>query len=1305
MALLFALVEIDCAPVDQPRNAAPPVTRRWLRYAGEAFAIAIVLLAIFHRPVLRMAGRSAARHFAAKANLSVDFRLEGSVLDNIVIRNLRIVPIGPTIVESIDVDYIRADYNIVSLLRHGPSEFLKTIEVRSANVVLDPAHAAVKANVPPNQPLSLPGVFPERVRLADVNVVMKTPPQDFVIRGLELDLNPESAGILRIGTLQLPTVPARKNIAGRTSYAHKDLILSDVVLDDANRFRLLQIDASKIRDKTLGVKLDASLAGGSVAGAVQLTEARNSLDTRAHVLIENVSLDTVRGYIGRREGELTGTVNKAIVDFSGVLNTPRSWTATVGASLREVKQGVIAIDKCDLSMTARGGVARLDLGEIVKGTNSIRLKGSAALPDDIREFGRSPATFEIGGALPDLRTATEAMAQPVSGAANVTGRVEISNAKLVADIQFNGGDIVTGENRLGKVSGTFHAVKKMPPPNTTKPYFADLTTQVEMNVADVSAGGFIVDAMRINAQTVDDRMSVQQVETSRKNNKLVVRGEYRLPEDFSKAQAQPTDVEFNFGAVELADFFPPDSPNKISGPLQLSGQVKMRDGVADGQLEVFGTNLRMRNLVIPEVSAQVSIARNVVFVNDFTARLNERDYAGGSGVFSLEKPHKYSGKIFANVADLATLRPLLLAAGNQTEIGGSLAMNWEGSGTVQDFKHTGALKLTLEHGRYANMRSLQANVDARYTPDALDVPLIFFGSDKMDFQASMQAKGETLEISKIQIDQGQAKYAVGYVSVPFVWKNLGTDQPVSPAGGKVAINFQSENIDIKKLFDDIGQPPVASGLVNVKADFRGTLDNLSGRVDLQARDLRADAAKLEPATLDLAATLQNNQLSVAGKLQQAKVQPVAITANLPLNVAKIVREKKLDESTPVSAKVQMPRSSVNFLRQFVPAISQLDGDMALDVNVGGTIAKPSLSGTGDISINVARFTNATLPALTGFKSRLTFERDVLNFERFNGELAGGPFRIGGRVTFPKLTEPTLDFQLKAESVLVARNDSLTARADADIRVTGPLKAATVSGTVALTNSHFLKNIDLIPIGLPGRPAPQPPSDRPDLSFPNPPIRDWKFDVAIKTKDPFLIRGNMANGGAVTDLHLTGTGLHPGLEGQVRLENVEATLPFSRLEIAYGYLYFDPSDSLNPKIDLHGTSVIRDYIVHVYVYGTTLAPEAVFTSEPPLPQEEIISLLATGTTREELTGNNNVLAGRAAMLLVQQLYRKIVKKGEPTKTNSVFDKLQVDVGNVDPRTGQQTASARFKLNDQFVLIGDIGVGGEFRGMVKYLIRFK
>jgi autotransporter translocation and assembly factor TamB len=357
-----------------------------------------------------------------------------------------------------------------------------------------------------------------------------------------------------------------------------------------------------------------------------------------------------------------------------------------------------------------------------------------------------------------------------------------------------------------------------------------------------------------------------------------------------------------------------------------------------------------------------------------------------------------------------------------------------------------------------------------------------------------------------------------------------------------------------------------------------------------------------------------------------------------------------------------------------------------------------------MTVNVARFTNATLPALRNFNARLNFARDALILERFGGEVAGGPFRMTGRVTFPKLTQPTLDLQLKADSVLVARNDTLTARADADLKIIGPFAAATVTGNVALTNSHILKSIDLIPIGLPGRPAPQPPSAAPEFSVTTPPLRDWTFEVAIKTKDPVLIRGNLATGGAAVDLKLSGTGLHPGLQGVVQMRNVEATLPFSRLQVSNGLLTFDPSDPLNPKVALQGTSVILDYTVRVYVYGTLQSPEAIFTSEPPLAQEEIISLIATGATRQELSGTN-VLAGRAAMLLMQQLYRKIVKKGEPTQSNTVFNRLDLNLGTVDPRTGQQQATMRFKIDDHLVLTGDVGLRGDFRGRLKYLIRFR
>ncbi|MEY2508125.1 MAG: translocation and assembly module TamB [Verrucomicrobiota bacterium] len=1246
---------------------------------------------------------------AAKANLRIDCVLEGSIFTSLAVRNLHVSPIGPTIVESIDVDYIRADYSLWDWMRRGPTELLKSAQVRTARVVLDPAKASLKPKIPPpDEPLRLFPIFPERLAISDANVLVRstTEKPDFVLEHFAVELDPKQPGELRAAVLQIPNADAWRDVSAKTSYTNKNLVISGLVLDEQNQFRLIAVDASHIASRSIEVVLDSSLAGGTIAGSIALSEAADSLKMKMRLVAENVSLDTLRGYLGRPPEFLAGEVQRLAIEADGILDAPKTWTGSLKAEINSLRQESLFFDRVIISATAGGGMANVDSGEATNGLNKIAFKGTTELPGHIREFGRNGAKFEIDGSLPDLQSLTARFGQPLSGAATIAGTAEIKDAVLRVDLSFFGGPIVCADTGAAQFSGTLKASKQMPPANERKLYYADLHSQIHVEMTEGHAGENIFDSAIADITSDGPNVKVDRFVAVRKENTFTASGSYVLPDDLAKLRTQPATFSVSLGAIELGDYWPEDSPNRITGPVQVSGEVTTTNGKADGQLSIYGSNLKFRSVTIPEVSAQMVIARNVVYLNDFTARLNERDFVAGHGTFSLDRPWPYSGVLSVNVADLARLKPFLIAMGNKNEISGSLVIDWQGNGEAADWKNSGTLKMKLEKGRYANLNALQANIDADYSPEGLNVPTIFLGSDKMSLQASLTAKESTLEVSKIQVDQGQAKYATGYISLPFVWKNIGTGNPLFLSDGKVLVTFQSENLDLKKLFADLGAPPLGSGLINVKLDANGTLAQVAGRLDVQMRDLHsAEYPKLEPATFDLSAELKNNQLAFNGRLQQTKIQPVLITGNIPFDIPKMIEEKRFNEETPLTARVQMPRSSVNFLRQFLPGIVQLDGDLALDVNINGTIAKPAMSGAGDITINMARFSNPTLPALSGFHSRMTFAGDTLHFERFNGDLAGGPFSVSGQVRFPKLTEPNLDFQLKAQSVLVARNDTLTARADADVRVVGPLKTATVTGNVALTNSSLLKNVDLIPIGLPGRPAPQPPSDRPDFSVPQPPIRDWKFDVAVKTKDPFMIRGNLASGGANVDLRATGTGLHPALQGVVKLQNVEATLPFSRLEISSGILYFDPSDSFNPKIDLHGTSLIRDYTVHVYVYGTTLAPEAVFTSEPPLPQEEIISLLATGTTRQELVGNNNVLAGRAAMLLIQQLYRKVFKKGEATKSNSVFDRLQVDVGNVDPRTGQQTATARYKLNEKFVLIGDLQVNGDFRGMVKYLIRFK
>jgi len=1289
-------------------------------------AICVGLLIIFHRPILLATIRHFAIRYATKENLRIDFRLEGDPFSYLTVRNLHAVSTGPSAIESIDVDSLYGDYSLLGFARHGISHLLQGVELRGAQVVLDPARAPHKQR--PKKRPTLPDAFPERIRLTDATLIIRQSPNDFVVEHADLDLNPRAPGELRIGRLQLPSGDAWSSLSGQTSYTNKNIILRDLALSDQEQIRLLNIDASRIDSRALAIQLNGVVGDGQLSFSADLTEDASSLNAKVNLTAEKVAAQSLNKFLLLPKNYFSGEIERLSLVGAGAIDSPRTWSGTMSLQATEAHVPAVNFDKGTIELSAGQGRATLQSADIIQNKNEFHLNGTIDLPATFEDFGRTPASLQITGKAPDLKLLTAGVPVGLTGAVQFNGKIDIVDANVQVTLGITGDAIGFSDGIIDNLNATLRASKKVARADTKRPWFADLRTAMEFNFTGIRYRDYIVDSVNGSMNGSDDILGFDGVTLRRTQNELTVRGRCQLPENIGNASSQTVQLDIALNGPEIGDFWVANSPNKISGPLLMNGHIERKQGIVDGKLTLSGSNLKMRDLVVQRLSAQSSIANNVIHLDECSATLNNTDYVNATGTFNLQPPQQYNGKASGSVSNLAVFEPLLRALGNQSQLAGSLKLDWEGSGNAQAFKNNGNLKLVLEKARYGNLQGLQANIDASYSPEGLDVPIIFFATTNMDFNAIARTKGDTLEIDKIALNQvvapkpqragrsgapgeaavsqQRANYAYGYVSIPFVWRNLGTKSAVIPSSGKVSAIAQSENLDLKRLAHDLGIQSTISGIVNARLDGDGAIGDLKTRLDVQVRDLRNEVwPKMEPATFELSAQTAQNRLTASGRLQQPRIQPLEINASMPFDLPKIVQARGFPDDTPITAKARLPRSSVNFVRQFVPDLRQLDGDLGLDVDVSGTLGHPVLSGAGDMTVNAARFTNATLPALNSFNARITFRDNLVTLDRFGGDLAGGPFTMSGRVTFVKLTEPTLDLQMRAQSVLVARNDTLTARADVDVKIAGPFAAATVSGNVALTNTRFLKNIDLLPIGLPGRPAPQSPVERPEFfSLPSPPFRDWKFDVVIKTKDPVLIRGNLATGEATTDLKLSGTGLKPGLQGVVRLEGVEATLPFSRLDVSRGSLTFNPNDSTNPTIDLQGTSVIRDYTVRVYVYGTLLSPQAIFTSEPPLPQEEIISLIATGASRKELS-TGNVLAGRAAMLLVQQLYRKIVKKGEPTDSNTVFNRLDLDLGTVDPRTGQQQATVRFKITDQIVLTGDVGVHGDFRGKLKYLIRFR
>src|SRR5207248_3264415 len=124
---------------------------------------------------------------------------------------------------------------------------------------------------------------------------------------------------------------------------------------------------------------------------------------------------------------------------------------------------------------------------------------------------------------------------------------------------------------------------------------------------------------------------------------------------------------------------------------------------------------------------------------------------------------------------------------------------------------------------------------------------------------------------------------------------------------------------------------------------------------------------------------------------------------LPFPVVQILKERKVDEQTPVKLSVELPKSGVAFLSEVVPGVRYLEGSMSVDAKIAGTIAKPEMSGAAQIDLPALRFRSADAPAINSFRGNLAFEGDKLTIHQFSGDISGGPVNLTGKIQFLKLT--------------------------------------------------------------------------------------------------------------------------------------------------------------------------------------------------------------------------------------------------------------------------------------------------------------
>lgn len=850
---------------------------------------------------------------------------------------------------------------------------------------------------------------------------------------------------------------------------------------------------------------------------------------------------------------------------------------------------------------------------------------------------------------------------------------------------------------------------------------------VSLEVENVVLSGERLDSATLNLTVVNGRIN-GTLDATRDSARVEAEVEADLREISTAAAMMeaPAQVSLTLEMPAIQDFLPENAP-ALTGKVTLTASLQVESGeLRDGDARLTTADLGFEGVPIQAFAVDLTVPETNTISGTAGLVLDDSNILDGTGRFSLTELDRYDATLDAQIAATEPLIDLLRVIDVEKELEGSASISWKGQGTLDGSTAEGSASVTLANLRLDEGRVIEgARVRLAYQQDAIRVETLEVQSGGLSLSAEGGYENQIIALSTFSIVQGEQSLASGSMRFPYnpeVIAGRGVSGFFAQEG-TVTVDLVSQQLPLEDIAALAGTQWPVQGMVSANIAIEGSLQQLNGGGRVSAESLKlADAPEVPPGDLTLAFEIQEERIIADGQFRHPQINALELDISVPFHPEAWAAGESDYASESIEAAITLPKSSLQFVKGYVSGIEAISGTAALDVAVAGTIGKPSISGVLDVSLEDLRFQDPSLPEVRSTKISLLADGEsrTLEIGRFESMIAGGIISLSGSAVFPQgeAPGPIIDLRVQASEALLARSQDYNVRADADLALNGPWASARLTGGIGLTNSRFTKEIDILPIDVPGRQRSNLPeieqrsgtsgiSTGMDLGIDMAPFKDWTLDVTVVTKDPFMVRGNLARAEAISDLRLTGTGAKPVPNGRIYLSSGRLTLPFSKVNVDEAQIAFSPATGFNGELTVHATAQVRRYEIRIYLYGRLSNPQHVLTSDPPLPNEDIISLLATGATREELAGGGGgVAASKAAQLFLKKIRQETIDPDdEPSFLQELDERTTVDIGQTDARTGEQTVAGRIRLFKELYFVADVSQEGEYRGLLKYIFKFR
>jgi translocation and assembly module TamB len=712
-------------------------------------------------------------------------------------------------------------------------------------------------------------------------------------------------------------------------------------------------------------------------------------------------------------------------------------------------------------------------------------------------------------------------------------------------------------------------------------------------------------------------------------------------------------------------------PERI--PLLLHGQAVF-NGTAAGELPnlAFNGNLQATDfeyLVPPtghtpaqtihwdSLTAAVQFSQRLLTVHNGVLRHGDSDITFSlsaglhQGEFSGDSP--FTAQAAVHNAQLAELLSL---AGYSYPFRGTVNLSFDASGTRSSPRGTGRLELT--NGNIEGETVQQLECDLRFGADELQCGnlQLSYGAARVSGTAAYHPSthnfqfdlaGTNFDLAQLPKLRDSRFRVQGQMN--FSARGSGTlEAPVVSATVHLhALTFEDRRLGEYTLQASTqGQDLHFSG----RSEFQNSVLNLDGTVQMRGDWISNTQVHFENLDADplLHAYLQDRiagHSSASGdvRLQGPLRRPAELAVAGDLNALHVgVENVQLQNDGPVRFEVSQGLLRIELFHLAGPGTDlsahgtvrltgehQLDldaqghlnlklietfnadftssGAVALNMTVSGTAARPIAQGRVQITDGAIAYID--LPsALSGINGSFLFNQNHLQVETLTARTGGGTVQFAGNATWFN-RQLNFDLDLRGKEVRLRYPPGVSSTANAHLRFAGSSSASTLSGDVTVTKLAVMPGFDF------GAYLSRS-SGTVNLPQTNPLLNRIRLDVHIVTTPELQMQTAAIRLSGDADLRLRGTAAKPVVLGRADVLEGQVYFNGTKYELERGNVSFTNPVTTTPLLDLQATTQVRDYDITLNLNGSPDKLKLTYRSEPPLPEADIITLLALGQTTEE-----------------------------------------------------------------------------------------